>query len=73
MIGVGVFFFFAGVNHNSDDVKGLSGILNELAGSGWGQLVLVACSWHAGLWTVRVHGSPVPPSHLTNGLRQPRT
>ncbi len=40
MIGIGLFFFVAGVQHNSDEVKGLSGLLGELAGNPWGQVAL---------------------------------
>lgn len=40
MIGVGVFFFVAGVQHDSDEVKGLSGLLAELAGNPLGQVAL---------------------------------
>jgi hypothetical protein len=40
MIGIGVFFFVAGVQHDSDEVKGLSGLLGELAGDPWGQVAL---------------------------------
>lgn len=40
MIGVGIFLFVAGVNQSSDEVKGLSEILSDLAGQGWGQFVL---------------------------------
>ena len=40
MIGVGIFFFVAGVRHNSNEVRGLSGLLGALAGSLWGQAVL---------------------------------
>jgi hypothetical protein len=40
MVGVGIFFFVAGVQHNSDEVKGLSGLLGELAGNPWGQVAL---------------------------------
>lgn len=39
-IGVGIFLFLAGVRYDPDNVKGLSGLLAELAGNGWGQLVL---------------------------------
>lgn len=42
MIGIGFFFFVAGVQHNSDEVKGLSGPLGELAGNPWGQVALWA-------------------------------
>ncbi len=42
MIGVGIFFFVAGVNQDSDEVKGLSELLSDLAGKGWGQVVLWA-------------------------------
>jgi len=40
MIGIGIFFFVAGVQHNANEVKGLSGLLGELAGNPWGQVVL---------------------------------
>ncbi|MGB3352600.1 MAG: DUF1206 domain-containing protein [Mycobacterium sp.] len=40
VIGVGVFLFLAGLNYDPNNVKGLSGILAELAGQSWGQLVL---------------------------------
>lgn len=39
-IGVGVFLFLAGMQYDPDNVKGLSGLLAELAGNGWGQLAL---------------------------------
>ncbi len=39
-IGVGVFLIIAGLQHDPSDVKGLSGLLADLAGQGWGQLVL---------------------------------
>lgn len=39
-IGVGVFLVIAGLQHDPSDVKGLSGLLADLAGQGWGQLVL---------------------------------
>ena len=39
-IGVGVFLFLAGVRYDPDNVKGLSGLLAELSGNGWGQLAL---------------------------------
>lgn len=39
-IGVGVFLFLAGLQYDPDNVKGLSGLLAELAGNGWGQLAL---------------------------------
>ena len=37
---MGVFFFLAGLNHDSDEATGLSGLLQELSGKGWGQVVL---------------------------------
>jgi len=40
MTGVGFFFFVAGVQHDSDEVEGLSGLLGELAGNPWGQVAL---------------------------------
>ena len=40
MIGIGIFFFVAGLQHHSDEVKGLSGLLGELAGNPWGQVAL---------------------------------
>ena len=40
MIGVGFFLFIAGLNYDPDNVKGLSGLLSDLAGKSWGQLVL---------------------------------
>ncbi|WP_422745195.1 DUF1206 domain-containing protein [Mycobacterium sp. WMMD1722] len=39
-IGVGIFLFIAGLTFDPNNVRGLSGILAELAGQGWGQLVL---------------------------------
>lgn len=39
-IGVGIFLFLAGLNYDPNNVKGLSGILTELAGKSWGQLLL---------------------------------
>lgn len=39
-IGVGVFLFLAGLRYDPDNVRGLSGLLAQLAGSGWGQLAL---------------------------------
>lgn len=41
-IGVGIFLFTAGATYDPNNVKGLSGILAELAGQGWGQFVLWA-------------------------------
>ena len=40
MTGVGFFFFVAGVQHDSDEVEGLSGLVGELAGNRWGQVAL---------------------------------
>lgn len=40
IIGVGFFLFVAGATYNPDNVKGLSELLAELAGKGWGQVVL---------------------------------
>jgi hypothetical protein len=34
------FFFVAGVQHDSDEVKGLSSLLGEFAGNSWGQVAL---------------------------------
>ena len=39
-IGVGIFLFIAGLTYDPNNVRGLSGILAELAGKGWGQVVL---------------------------------
>ena len=39
-IGVGIFLFIAGLTYDPKNVRGLSGILAELAGQGWGQFVL---------------------------------
>lgn len=39
-IGVGFFFVVAGLTFDPNEVKGLSGLLAELAGQSWGQLVL---------------------------------
>ncbi|WP_370329782.1 DUF1206 domain-containing protein [Mycolicibacterium hippocampi] len=41
-IGVGIFLFTAGATYDPSNVRGLSGILAELAGQGWGQFVLWA-------------------------------
>lgn len=38
--GVGVFFVIAGVTHDSDEAKGLSGLLQELSGNTWGAVLL---------------------------------
>jgi len=40
MTGVGFFFFVAGMQHDSDEVRGLSGLLGEPAGNRWGQVAL---------------------------------
>ena len=37
---VGWFFVQAGITHDPDRAKGLSGALKELSGEGWGQLIL---------------------------------
>lgn len=37
---VGVFFVVAGLQHDPDEAKGLSGALSELGDSGWGRIVL---------------------------------
>ncbi|MBI2698732.1 MULTISPECIES: DUF1206 domain-containing protein [Mycobacterium] len=39
-IGVGVFFVIAGLTFDPKNAKGLSGLLAELAGQSWGQVVL---------------------------------
>jgi Domain of Unknown Function (DUF1206) len=39
-IGVGFFLFIAGLTFDPNNVKGLSGLLAELAGQGWGQVLL---------------------------------
>ncbi|GFG93599.1 DUF1206 domain-containing protein [Mycobacterium bourgelatii] len=39
-IGVGFFLVVAGLTFDPDEAKGLSGLLAELAGQSWGQLVL---------------------------------
>ncbi|ULE34067.1 DUF1206 domain-containing protein [Mycobacterium sp. IDR2000157661] len=39
-IGVGFFFVTAGLTYDPNNVKGLSGLLSDLAGQSWGQVVL---------------------------------
>jgi hypothetical protein len=39
-VGVGFFFVIAGLTYDPKNAKGLSGLLAELAGQSWGQLVL---------------------------------
>ncbi|WP_420450667.1 DUF1206 domain-containing protein [Ilumatobacter sp.] len=40
VIGLGVFFLVAGIQHDPDEVKGLSGLLSDLSGNTLGQIVL---------------------------------
>lgn len=55
LAGVGVFLFVAGVQHDSDEVKGLSGVLSDLAGNTWGQValwVIAVGTFAYGLFTI---------------------
>jgi hypothetical protein len=40
MIGVGVFFAYAGIDHDPSEATGLSGLLQELSDATWGRVVL---------------------------------